>query len=175
MTTSLIIAEVFGKEHKNVMAKIKEKQGLFGGLNFKPSSYINEQNKEQPMYLLDRDFATYLIMGFTGTKADEWKLKYIDAFNKMEEELKSQSNSALPMNYRDAVAQLLEQIDRADKLEEENKVLLPKADYHDEVLNKDGLITTTVIAKDLGFSSAVKLNQVMFLNKIIFKNKSGTW
>ena len=54
-------------------------------------------------------------------------------------------------------------------------MLLPKADYHDEVLNKEGLITTTVVAKDLGFKSAAKLNQIMFLNNIIFKNKSGTW
>ena len=57
------------------------------------------------------------------------------------------------------------------KIEEQQ----PKVEYHDTVLNKDGLITTTVIAKDLGFKSAAKLNQIMNLNGIIFKNKSGTW
>lgn len=62
-----------------------------------------------------------------------------------------------------------------EKLEEERKILLPKSDYHDKVLNKDGLITTTVIAKDLGVKSAAKLNHLMNLNHVIFKNKSGTW
>ena len=57
----------------------------------------------------------------------------------------------------------------------ENNVMKPKAEYHDEVLKKDGLITTTVVAKDLGFSSANKLNKVMNANHIIFKNQSSTW
>lgn len=51
----------------------------------------------------------------------------------------------------------------------------PKVEYHDDVLNKDGLITTTVIAKDLGLRSAAKLNKIMNFLGIIFKNKSGTW
>lgn len=87
VTTSLKIAEIFGKEHRNVIRKIEEKKVLFGQLNFEQSSYKNSQGKEQPMYLLDRDFTTYLIMGFTGKKADEWKLKYIKAFNEMEHEI----------------------------------------------------------------------------------------
>ena len=44
-------------------------------------------------------------MGFTGKKALEWKLKYIDAFNKMEEELKKQSSKALPTTYKAALLQ----------------------------------------------------------------------
>ena len=124
---------------------------------------------------MNRDGFSLIVMGFTGKKALDWKLKYIDAFNKMEEELKRQSSKVLPTTYKEALLQLLEQVEKNEKLEEERKVLLPKADYHDEVLNKDGLITTTVVAKDLGLRSAAKLNQVMFLNKIIYKSKSGTW
>lgn len=70
-------------------------------------------------------------MGFTGQKADVWKLKYIDAFNKMEEQLKSQNNMALPTTYKEALIQLLEQVEKNEQLEEERKILLPKADYHD--------------------------------------------
>ena len=124
---------------------------------------------------MTRDGFSLVVMGFTGNNAIEWKLKYIDAFNKMEEELRKQSSKGLPTTYKEALLQLLEQVEKNEKLEEERKILLPKADYHDEVLKKDGLITTTVVAKDLGFKSAAKLNQIMFLNNIIFKNKSGTW
>ena len=88
MTSSLKIAEVFGKEHRTVLRNIREKESLFGQSNFVQSYYINDQNKKQPMYLLDRDFTTFLIMSFTGSKADEWKMKYIKAFNEMEQMLK---------------------------------------------------------------------------------------
>lgn len=41
-----------------------------------------------PMYLMNRDGFLLLAMGFTGKKALQWKLKYIEAFNEMEETLK---------------------------------------------------------------------------------------
>lgn len=88
-TTSLLVAEKFGKQHKNVMASIAalECSEEFGRLNFQPSSYLNEQNKSQPMYSITRDGFTLLAMGFTGKKAMAWKELYIAAFNAMEKEL----------------------------------------------------------------------------------------
>lgn len=186
MTTSLKIAEVFGKEHSKVMRSIKEKSHLFGQANFGESYYINSQNKEQPMYLLDRDFTTFLIMGFTGSKADEFKMKYIEAFNQMEETIK---NSLVPdertlsvmavMNAMDDMSRVVALKNFEDCVKkpllatiEEQK---PKCEYHDNVLNKTGLITTRVIAKDLGLTSAQKLNNILKYNKIIFKQKNGTW
>ena len=88
MTSSKKIADVFGKDHDKVVRSIKSKMNLFGAANFGESYYVSEQNKKIPMYLLDRDFTTFLIMGFTGSKADEWKMKYIKAFNEMEQMLK---------------------------------------------------------------------------------------
>ncbi|OLS02913.1 phage regulatory protein Rha [Tissierella creatinophila DSM 6911] len=53
------------------------------------NEYQNEQNKQiYKKYLLTRDGFTLLAMGFTGQKALKWKLKYIEAFNKMEKALK---------------------------------------------------------------------------------------
>ncbi|AMK11343.1 Rha family phage regulatory protein [Pseudodesulfovibrio indicus] len=85
-TTSLKVAEVFGKNHQHVMRDIR-KLVEKGVSNFGQSSYINSQNKEQPMFLMDRDGFSLLVMGFTGDKALDWKLKYIEAFNKMEQTL----------------------------------------------------------------------------------------
>lgn len=57
--TSLEIADIVNKEHKNVMRDIRDeisKLGIEKGqLIFEPSSYINSQNKEQPMFLLTLD------------------------------------------------------------------------------------------------------------------------
>lgn len=59
------------------------------------------------------------------------------------------------------------------KAEKELEIVQPKVEYHDNVLNKNGLLTTTVIAKDLGMSGQ-RLNKILHDNRVIFKN-SGVW
>lgn len=86
------VAHHFGKQHKNVLQSI---DGLladcgeeFGRLNFQPSSYVTQQGKSQREFNLSRDGFTLLAMGFTGREAVSWKIKYLDAFNAMETELR---------------------------------------------------------------------------------------
>lgn len=86
------IARHFGKRHSNVMRDIKdllEYLSNFGHTSmFYETTYIDEQNKQTyPTYLMNRDGFDLLVMGFTGAKTLEWKLKYIKAFNAMEKEL----------------------------------------------------------------------------------------
>lgn len=98
ITTSLIVAETFEKEHRNVLKSIRK---LMSATNvavaqmFDETTYVNEQGKEQPMFVMNRDGFTLLAMGFSGEKALEFKVKYINAFNKMESELKSQQTKQL--------------------------------------------------------------------------------
>lgn len=98
ITTSLKVAEVFGKRHNDVLKSIRN---LTSAQNcavlkmFETSSYVNEQGKEQPMFIMNRDGFTLLAMGFNGEKALEFKVKYIEAFNEMEAELKSQQAKQL--------------------------------------------------------------------------------
>jgi Rha family phage regulatory protein len=96
VTTSLLVAEKFNKEHKNVMQKIEslilqiEDGSKLSRHNFfQKSEYVNSQNKTQPLYYMNRDGFTLLAMGFTGSEALKWKLKYIEAFNEMEKRLSS--------------------------------------------------------------------------------------
>lgn len=87
VTTSLLIAEAFGKQHKNILRKIDELVCLLKNEQskmFVKGIYKNEQNHNQPMYYINRDGFSLLVMGFTGKKALDWKLKYIEAFNQME-------------------------------------------------------------------------------------------
>ena len=200
LASSREVAEKFGKTHGSVLKTIcgetrngKHVNGLCDEIlasgnpltkYFIKSTYMN-RGKEYPEYLMTRDGFSLLAMGFTGKEAVEWKLKYIDAFNQMEDRLKNgnqlteEEKLKLMLFSKDAseVAyahnRLIELA--TSPLIAENEELKPKAEYHDEVLKKDGLITTTVVAKDLGFSSANKLNKVMNANHIIFKNQSGTW
>ena len=87
MTSSLKVAEVFGKLHFNVLNDIR-KLVERGVLNFQESSYVNSQNKQQPMFLMDRKGFVLLAMGFTGDTALQFKSKYIDEFYRMEAELR---------------------------------------------------------------------------------------
>ena len=112
MVSSIDVAAVFEKEHKNVMASIRElieQKPEIGRLNFQQSSYINSQNKQQPCYLMDRDGFTLLAMGFTGTKALDFKLMYIQSFNEMEKELREREKSeAKPVAAKSKIESIIE-------------------------------------------------------------------
>ncbi|MEG9489612.1 Rha family transcriptional regulator [Mannheimia indoligenes] len=89
MTNTLKVAEYFDKQHKNILQRLEnlECSEEFRRLNFKPSYYLNEQNKKQPMYLMTQDGFTLLVMGFTGKKAMQFKESYITAFNEMRKQI----------------------------------------------------------------------------------------
>lgn len=87
VTTSKIVAEVFGKTHKDVLRAIDnlDCSDKFRQRNFAPSSYKSQQNKTLKCMNMNKDGFCFLAMGFTGRKAGEWKEAYIEAFNKMAE------------------------------------------------------------------------------------------
>ena len=88
ITTSLKVAEVFEKEHKNVLQSIENLVADNSAAKFFRLTTYKNRGKEYPMYEMDRDGFSLLVMGFTGEKALQWKIKYIEAFNQMESELK---------------------------------------------------------------------------------------
>ena len=88
ITTSLKVAEVFEKEHKNVLQSIENLVADNSAAKFFRLITYKNRGKEYPMYEMDRDGFSLLVMGFTGEKALQWKIKYIEAFNQMESELK---------------------------------------------------------------------------------------
>ena len=97
VVTSRQISEDFKKRNSHVVEAIENKIKSLTAENseveieklFIPTTYIHNGN-EYKEYLLTRDGFTFIVMGFTGAKADAWKLKYIEAFNKMEKAIKEQ-------------------------------------------------------------------------------------
>lgn len=91
-TTSRIIAEKFGKPHKNILRiieqVIEQAPEAFGRLNFEPTSYLDSRGKKQPMYELTRQGFMLVVMGLTGTEALAWKIRFLEAFDLMEAELR---------------------------------------------------------------------------------------
>ncbi|MBQ3178252.1 MAG: Rha family transcriptional regulator [Clostridia bacterium] len=88
---SRYVAEVFEKDHKHVMRTIRTildpESGLseeFRKSNFGLTHYTDSQGRKKPYYCMTRDGFTYLVMGFTGRKAAQFKEAYIKRFNEME-------------------------------------------------------------------------------------------
>ncbi|EAK5726070.1 phage antirepressor Ant [Campylobacter coli] len=87
---SLQIAEVFEKDHSNVLKAIdKLPNDEFKSSNFKYDSYFDKKSEQRRMINLTRDAFSLLVMGFTGEKAYKWKILFIKAFNEMEKRLKN--------------------------------------------------------------------------------------
>lgn len=97
VVSSRQVAEKFGKEHRNVLANIKE---IISAENsaltfYQENTYKAGTGKSYPEYLMNRDGFSLLVMGFTGKDALHWKMKYIAAFNEMEAKLNGKPISLL--------------------------------------------------------------------------------
>ncbi len=82
---SLQVAETFGKKHKNVIRDIENldcSKG-FAELNFERSNYKDSSGKRNPKYFMTKDGFTFLVMGYRGKRAAEFKEQYIKRFNQM--------------------------------------------------------------------------------------------
>ncbi len=98
VTTSLQVAENFGKKHQHVLRDIdalKQDVSNFGQM-FIESNQPDSYGRDRRIYYMNRDGFSLLAMGFTGKKALQFKLKYIDAFNQMEKQLQQQKPLSLP-------------------------------------------------------------------------------
>lgn len=110
----------FGEVHAKVM---RDTENLncseeFRLANFGNSSFKNEQGKEFQMFTMAKDGFSFLVMGYTGRKAAQFKEAYINAFNKMEAEIRS---SAKPKSQLEilqmSINQLVEQEHRLSSVE----------------------------------------------------------
>lgn len=91
LVSSREIATNFEKQHKHVIEKIENTRAENSAIQemFIESTYIASNGKTNKEFLITRDGFSLLVMGFTGSKAMNWKLRYIETFNKMEQQLKN--------------------------------------------------------------------------------------
>lgn len=196
VTNSLLVAEKFEKEHKNVLSAIEsifvsaensaetENQSL---MNLKRMFWLSEYDvplnngtgatRKAPMYLMNRDGFSLLVMGFTGQKALNFKLDFISAFNEME---KLAQNPVAHLSKIDLAQMVIESEREKERLQiqnelqqEELKKQAPKVAYYNEVLQSQSTYNTNQIAKELGMS-AVTLNKKLRDLGVQYK-QGGTW
>ena len=187
MTNSLIVARVFDKEHRNVMRDIREliQKGMLKNEQtpmFIERLYVNEQIGQQyPMYLMNRDGFTLLAMGFTGDRALEFKMKFLQAFNAMGQLLTSDEyilmrSQQILQKKAELLSQKIEMLQGENRmLLQENKSLVPKAEYTDRVLQAPGNYTHSELAKELGFRSWKDFVEELKKRGIMFRNPGGKY
>ena len=165
--TSLEIAEITGKKHRNILSDIRDEMNKLGEeigrLIFQQSYYTNSQNKQQPMFELNLDG----IMQLGARYSAEIRYKLIQI---AKEKLQPKQYTT-----KELLLMQLESIERIEKLELENKqkqevieYQKPKVEYTDNVLKSETLINISQIAKDFGLSG-IKLNKILCENKIQYK------
>lgn len=98
VVSSRVISEKFSKRHNDVVFAIENKIKNLTTEKFVVKDYFIETRFEHngnwyKEFLLTRDGFSFIVMGFTGREADLWKLKYIDAFNKMESFIKERQST----------------------------------------------------------------------------------
>lgn len=89
VTTSRNVAENFERNHQHVLEAIDNLTVENSTVKnmFSETTYKNERGREYREVYMNRDGFILLAMGFTGKKALDFKLKYIEAFNQMEQQL----------------------------------------------------------------------------------------
>lgn len=88
------VAEMVDMEHKNLLSKIRKYVEILDGSKlsspqfFVPSTYVNNQNKEQPCYLLTKKGCEMVANKLTGEKGVIFTAKYVNRFAEMEQKIK---------------------------------------------------------------------------------------
>lgn len=149
------VAAFFGKEHKHVNEAIRNlvaKEPPLGVRNFRPFKINDLAGESAAYYDMDRDGFTLLAMGFTGTKALRWKLRYIEAFNALEAECRRIAQQGPVIDLNDPAqlrGLLLNCSEKAEQLERRVQELLPSQGALERIGRADGSSNVTEVAEAL--------------------------
>lgn len=187
--TSLQIAEITARLHKNVMRAIRNMEPAWEKINgrkFELVDYKDEKGETRPCFSLNKEECLYIATKFN----DEARAKLIKRWKELEE----QSKPSVPQNYLEALKSLVKSEEEKQQLALENRKqqqeiltiskenmelgnkiteMLPKVSYYDQILQSNATMTVTQIAQDYGMS-AIKLNLLLSDMKIQHKMR-GQW
>ena len=155
VTTSLLVARVFGKEHKHVLRDIDElscsddfRASNFG-LSFIIRNLPNGGSKKERYYEMTKDGFSFLVMGYTGAKAGEFKERFINEFNRREALLKD--DDYILMRSQQILQKRIEIAEEKIKqLEDKTAKQEPYVSFAKTAFKADGKVDIGQAAKILG-------------------------
>ncbi|MCP9280664.1 ORF6C domain-containing protein [Bacillus wiedmannii] len=94
VTDSLMISEMFNKDHNNVLKDIRTQINYageeFSQVNFHQSNYINDRGRTYPKYNLTEEAFTLVVMSYNTKEAVQMKIKFIEEFKRMKQHIQNQ-------------------------------------------------------------------------------------
>jgi Rha family phage regulatory protein len=170
--TSLEVAEMIEKDHKNVLRDIRGYSGELGKLKIEPtdffieSTYQSGQNKELPCYLVTKKGCEFIGHKLTGTKGTEFTAKYINRFHDMESAIEHAShNLSMPLQMFKSL------FDAAAQQEIRSKQIEAKAD---KALKTVNAIRETIISEMDDWRTEIK-HLVSSIQRGSNKSYPDTW
>lgn len=152
IATSLIVAQVFGKEHNKVCRDIENLScsTSFRDANFGETPYVHPQNGQTyKMYTMTKDGFSFLVMGYTGAKAGEFKERFINEFNRREALLKD--DDYILMRSQQILQKRIEIAEQKIKqLEDKNARQEPLVSFAQTAFKAEGKVDIGQAAKILG-------------------------
>lgn len=192
--TSLQIAEITGKAHKDIMRAIRNMEPAWEKVQERKFALMQEEvetnnggHKMRPYFSLNKEECLYIATKFN----DEARAKLIKRWKELEEQHQKPS---VPQNYLEALKSLVKAEEEKQQLALENKKqqeqivtiskanmelgskiteMLPKVSYYDRILQSNATMTVTQIAQDYGMS-AMRLNKELESMRIQHKVR-GQW
>ena len=169
--TSIEIAEITGKLHKNVLRdieKMEESWEKVNGLKFELVNYKDSKGELRPCYSLTKTECLYVATKYN----DEARAKLVLRWEQLEKE-KALSGFNVPKTFREALLLAAEQQKMIEDRDKELEVVRPKAELMDKVINTEDLVDIGQAAKllKLGFGRNT-LYKLLRKMGIFFKNRN---
>lgn len=181
VVSSRIIAEQMGKEHKDVLEKIRNLTAEDSATKYFKLNTYESRGKNYPEYLMDKDGFVLLMMNYTGY--NNFKIKYIEKFNEMEKNLQNPLTMLLSLSKEQLAMsnlQLAQIIQEKDEVIEKQEVKLveqkPLVEFADTVIKCKDNISMNDMAKLLNSEDISigrnKLFEFLRNQKVLMKNNS---
>lgn len=165
--TSKEIAEITGKRHCDVMEAIRVMEIAWvkiGQRKFPLTSYVDQWNREQPMYKLNKTECLYIATKFN----DEARAKLVIRWEELETK-ERQNVPALPQTYLEALKALVLSEEQKQVLALENESMKPKADYFDTLVERGSNLNLRDTAKMIGVSERFFI-EYLLLNGYLYRD-----
>ena len=160
------VAEMMEVQHKHLLEKIDNINKTLTSRKIDPLKYWTESSYRDAKGEARREFQVtkrgceFLAHKSTGEKGIIFTDRYMDRFEEMENALKEQQ-PRLPQTYKEALQQLIIEIEEKEKLEEQNKLMQPKAQYFDNLVDRNLLTNFRDTAKELHIKQNVFINWLL--------------